>query len=76
MELAEKIIEHVSKQTGFQSVFTTHNTALMSNQLLRPDCYLVLSSNHLTPLFKCTEKELREGHNLEKMYRQGEFLES
>lgn len=74
-ELAEKIIEHVSKQTAFQSVFTTHNTALMSNQLLRPDCYMVLSSNKLTPLFKCTEKELREGHNLEKMYRQGEFLE-
>lgn len=33
-----------------------------------PECQMVL-----TPLFKATGRELREGHNLEKMYIGGEF---
>lgn len=74
-ELAEVMIKEISQKKGFQTVLTTHNTALMSNRFLRPDCYFVLSNNKLISLPKCTEKELREGHNLEKMYRNGEFLE-
>lgn len=75
-ELAEFMIKEISQKKEFQTVLTTHNTALMSNRFLRPDCYFILSSNKLYSLTKCTEKELREGHNLEKMYRNGEFVES
>lgn len=53
-------------------VFTTsHNTSLMSNDLLRPDCYFILNNNKIKPFYQCTDKELRFAHNLEKMYRGG-----
>lgn len=46
----------------------------MSNRLLRPDCLLILSEQvRLTALCDATERELKEGHNLDKMYVSGEF---
>jgi hypothetical protein len=46
----------------------------MTNRIMRPDCLLILSSRGtLTSLCNATERELREGHNLEKMYISGEF---
>ncbi len=57
-------------------IFTTHNTSLMSNRLLRPDCLFILSEKgNLTALCDATNRELREGHNLRKMYISGEFEE-
>lgn len=53
-------------------VFTSsHNTSLMTNDLLRPDCCFILDNNQIKPFFKCTNKELRFAHNLEKLYRGG-----
>ena len=55
-------------------VFTSsHNTYLMTNDLLRPDCNFILQDNKIKPLQACTEKELRFGHNIEKIYRAGAF---
>lgn len=55
-------------------VFTsTHNTFLMTNELLRPDCYFILDKNTIRSLHSSTGKELRIGHNLEKMYRANAF---
>lgn len=55
-------------------VFTsTHNTFLMTNDLLRPDCYFILEKNTIRSLHSSTDKELRFGHNLEKMYRANAF---
>jgi len=51
-------------------VFTSsHNTFLMTNDLLRPDCYFILNKNIVKPLCACTDKELRYAHNIEKLYR-------
>lgn len=72
-ELSEKILKKLSESSVSQAVVTTHNTALMSNAILRPDCYFILTNQKLTQLPECTKRELREGHNLEKMYRNGEF---
>lgn len=56
-------------------VFTSsHNTSLMDNDLLRPDCFFILNNNKIKPFNECTDKELRFAHNLEKMYR-GKGLE-
>ena len=53
-------------------VFTSsHNTYLMTNDLLRPDCNFILQDNKIKPLQACTEKELRFGHNIEKLFRAG-----
>lgn len=72
-ELSELILKKLTESKAVQALVTTHNTALMTNNILRPDCYFILTKNKLTPLTECTERELREGHNLEKMYRNGEF---
>ena len=55
-------------------VFTSsHNTYLMTNELLRPDCNFILQNNKIKPLQSCTDKELRFGHNIEKLFRGGAF---
>lgn len=59
--------------SGVQSLFSSHNTSVMTNDILRPDCYYVLSDNMICSLDKTTNKELRKAHNLEKMYRAGAF---
>lgn len=55
-------------------IFTSsHNTYLMTNDLLRPDCNFILNNNKIKCLADCTDKELRFGHNIEKIYRAGAF---
>ncbi len=74
-EMADNMIAFIkSKYPECQVIMTTHNTNLMTNKLMRPDCMFILSrSGKLTALCDATERELREGHNLEKMYISGEF---
>lgn len=60
-------------EAGVQFVVTTHNTSLMSNDLMRPDCYYLMGNNKILPLSRCTDKELREVHNIEKIYKAGGF---
>lgn len=56
-----------------QVFLTSHNTSLISNELLRPDCYFFIGEGIIKPFSKCTDKELRYGHNLEKLYRGNAF---
>jgi energy-coupling factor transporter ATP-binding protein EcfA2 len=59
---------------GENQVFTTtHDTFLLSNDLLRPDCFFILRDNTIQAICDMTDKELRFGHNLEKLYRGGTF---
>lgn len=74
-ELAAKIVQRLNLNTNFQSVLTSHNTYLMSNKLTRPDCTFVITSEYIKSLSTCTEKELREAHNIEKLYREGAFVD-
>ena len=61
------------KETGVQFILTTHNTSIMTNDLLRPDCYFEMTKKQIRSLSKSTQKELREAHNIEKMYKSGSF---
>ncbi len=56
-----------------QLFLTSHNTLLLCNDLLRPDCNFLLDNNKIRAIHDCTEKELREGHNIEKLFRGGTF---
>lgn len=58
-----------------QLFLSSHNTYLMTNELLRPDCNFILDNGNIKPLSDCTDKELRFGHNIEKIYRAGAFDE-
>ncbi|KJF83157.1 AAA family ATPase [Photobacterium angustum] len=70
-----RLIVQLISETNSQTIITTHNSTLMSNNILRPDCYFVLDSESLTPLHKLTDRDIRKAHNLEKMYRSGAFDE-
>ncbi|MBQ4058538.1 MAG: AAA family ATPase [Lachnospiraceae bacterium] len=74
-EIAEKLVNYFKEiYPKCQIIITSHNTKLISNRLMRPDCLFILSrEGKLTSLCDATTRELREGHNLEKMYIAGEF---
>lgn len=74
-EMADRLVQYLKMEyPQTQIIFTTHNTNLMTNRIMRPDCLYILSrSGNLTSLRNATQRELREGHNLEKMYISGEF---
>jgi len=72
-ELSESVQKRLRKINGVQIFTTTHNTDLMSNDVLRPDCYFILKDNKIKAISDLTEKELRLAHNLQKMYKAGAF---
>jgi AAA15 family ATPase/GTPase len=72
-ELAEAIVDILGNTQGVQAILTSHNTNLLSNRIMRPDCYFILTDGKLTSVANATGRELREGHNLEKLYFSGEF---
>jgi len=74
-ELAEHIVKMFLELPNVQVVFTSHNTSLLSNRYMRPDCFFIMTQNKLTSFANATQRELREGHNLEKLFMSGEFDE-
>lgn len=74
-EAAASIVKALNSIGSFQSILTSHNTYLMRNDLTRPDCCFIMTKNKITPLCEATDRVLREGHNLEKLYINGAFTE-
>lgn len=74
-EAAENIVLRLNGNKKFQTLLTSHNTYLMQNKLTRPDCCYIMTDNRISSLFNSTDKEIREAHNLEKMYINGAFNE-
>ena len=72
---AENIVRQLNTLGDFQTILTTHNTYLMQNRLTRPDCCYLMSPGKIANLYDSTDKEIREAHNLEKMYIGGAFRE-
>jgi AAA15 family ATPase/GTPase len=70
-----KFVVEKLKEISSQVIITTHNTSIMSNEILRPDCYFFMYKDKIKSLACLTDKELRFAHNLEKMYRAGAFSE-
>lgn len=74
-KLSKLIIEKLKNKKGTQVILTTHSTNLMDNELLRPDAYFIIKNNEIKSLPELTEKELREAHNIEKLFKAGAFDE-
>ncbi len=72
-ELSFAIVEKLKQLPNTQVILTTHNTSLLDNDLIRPDCSFIIDGKQIKSLNHCTERELRMAHNLEKMYRAGGF---
>ena len=73
--LSEYVVKEIKKLKDCQFILTTHDTAIMSNDIMRPDCLFLMYKNKIKPLSSLTDKELRFAHNIEKMYRAGAFHE-
>lgn len=71
-ESAAAIVRRLNK-AGFQVILTSHNTYLMQNKLTRPDCCYIIAGGKVKCLSQCTDREIREAHNLEKLYQNGAF---
>ena len=72
-KLAKNLVRRIRGIKGVQIFLSTHNTDLLSNDLLRPDCYFNIENNRIQPLSDKTSKELRKAHNLQKMFKAGAF---
>ncbi|MCK4260988.1 MAG: ATP-binding protein [Halanaerobiales bacterium] len=72
--LARMIVQEVLKGNT-QAIITTHNTSIIDNDLLRPDCYFNLVDGKIDSFSGYVQKDLCKAHNLEKMYRTGVFFE-
>lgn len=69
---AASIVSQLNK-SKFQVALTSHNTYLMQNEFTRPDCCFLMSKDVIKSLPDCTDREIRQAHNLEKMYINGAF---
>lgn len=74
-ELAQGIVQRLRGMEGKQVILSTHNTDLLSNDLLRPDAYFQINDNQIRSFDRLTDRELRKAHNIQKMYKAGEFNE-
>lgn len=72
-DTAKKIIQKINSFSNFQSVVTTHNLSLLDNEIVRPDCCYIIANQAIKPLSDLVNKKIREGNNLEKMYKDGQF---
>lgn len=72
-QTAEDVIKSIISRTMCQCIFVTHNAGLVSNDFLRPDCCFIMDGRELKSLSSLVNKDIRRGHNLEKMLRGGEF---
>lgn len=72
-ELSESVIKMLGNIQKCQTITTSHNTNLLSNKIMRPDCFFVITKDRVTSIVNATDRELREEHNLENLYKSGEF---
>ncbi len=73
-EASAELVKKLNEMDNFQTILTSHNTYLMNNEITRPDSCFIMTTNSIKALADCTDKEIREAHNLEKMYRNGAFI--
>lgn len=66
-------LKYLFEKDDTQMFVTSHNTDLMSNKNLRPDCVFSIGNGAINSIRDLTSRELRQGHNLEKLYQSGEF---
>lgn len=72
--ISRKLYEDLLSYKNVQVVITTHNSYLASLDFTRPDCcFRLKESGRLKSFMEATDREIKQGHNLEKLLRFGEF---
>lgn len=71
--LSQEIVKKLIELENVQIVVTTHTSSLISNRILRPDCYFKLENNEIKSLDELATRDLEEAHDIEKIFRAGGF---
>lgn len=72
--LSEKILSIIHSFENMQSMVTTHTISLLKTDCTRPDCAFIIDKSGIKSLSTRTTRELRQAHNIEKLYRENEFM--
>lgn len=72
-ELAALLVRYFGEKRSCQTICTTHNTSLVRNDVMRPDCIFQIDAGKIRSLADSTDREIRQGNNVEKLLRNGEF---
>ena len=72
-QTAQLILKELLLPAKAQIIMSTHQTALLNHNLLRPDCFFHLADGKIKPFTQLTDKQLRQAHNVERMYKAGSF---
>lgn len=71
--VSQKILKIINSFKDMQSMVTTHNVTLLNTDATRPDCAFILDKSGVRNLSERSKKDIRKNHNIEKLYREGEF---
>lgn len=74
-ELSEALVRCLNGLDSVQCILTTHNTSLLDNRIIRPDCCFNIENGKLQSFSEISDREIREGNSLQNLYRGGEFDE-
>ncbi len=72
-EMVLKVLRLVTEKTNIQTIFTTHDTSLVGNGVSRLDRYMIPGENGKRSFSDSTDRDIRRGHDLEKICHNGEF---
>lgn len=72
-DVSKKVLKIINSYENMQSMVTTHNVTLLNTDQTRPDCAFIIDKTGVRNLCSRTSRELRKNHNIEKLYREGEF---
>lgn len=59
---------------GYRFIFLMNNDELMCTSIMEIDNLYVMKDSKIKKIQDCTDRELRIAHNLQKLYRAGEFI--
>ncbi len=71
--LSQHLVACLKELKDVQILLSTHNTDLISNDILRPDAYFLINNGRIDSIDNLTSKELRRAHNIQKMFKAGSF---
>ena len=82
-EVAEQLVSYFGSVDECQTICSTHNTSLVKNQIMRPDCVFEIKRQSakegdaaellIKSLANRTSREIRRINNVEHLLRNGEF---
>lgn len=62
------------KANDYQTIVTSHNTDLVNNEILRPDCYLFLNNGKIISFADSYPKIIRKENNLAKIMKDHDLI--